>query len=276
MLFITGSAFIGGCETMSSEGGLGEFGRSVFGEAMNTAAATASVEMVRNTADSVCSPGNDMCRRMTMVTMAGFTDTFIEQLSQSDVRRINEAREESIRSGEVEEWSNPETGTSGRVSSEPAEPRQPQPTPVKVKRDRLESLPMMDAVGSPYVVNASGGVNVRGGPGTGYAVVDRLLDTEKVTAIGKVREQPWYLVGRGEVGIGYVFADLMEPWSAPPEEPEPAPPSEEPADETDVDQVQVEMASECFTTTQSVTLADGTTEDARVTSCRTPDGWAQV
>lgn len=252
----------------------------MFGDAVNTAAATASVEMVRNTADSVCSPGNDMCRRMTMTTMAGFTDTFIEQLSQSDVRRINEAREESIRSGEVEEWSNPETGTSGRVRSEPAEPRPPQPTPVKVKRDRLESLPMMDAVGAPYVVNASGGVNVRGGPGTGYAVVDRLEDAERITAIGKVREQAWYLVGRGEVGIGYVFAELVEPWSAPPDEPaeEPAEAqaSEEPADETDVDQVQVEMASECFTTTQSVTLADGTSEEARITSCRTPDGWAQV
>lgn len=76
--------------------------------------------------------------------------------------------------------------------------------------------------------------------------------------------------------IGYVFAELLRPWTPPPEEPAQAQASEEPADDTDVDQVQVEMASECFTTTQSVTLADGTSEEARFTSCRTPDSWAQV
>jgi hypothetical protein len=36
------------------------------------------------------------------------------------------------------------------------------------------------------------------------------------------------------------------------------------------------MTAECYTTSQSVSLADGTTEEATVTSCRTPDGWVQV
>ncbi len=36
------------------------------------------------------------------------------------------------------------------------------------------------------------------------------------------------------------------------------------------------MASECYTTTQTVTLADGSSEKAKVTSCRTPNGWTTV
>jgi uncharacterized protein YgiM (DUF1202 family) len=140
---------------------------------------------------------------------------------------------------------------------------------------------MMDAVGEPFTVSSSGGANVRGGPGTSYEVVDRLAGSEQVTAIGRVRDDDWYLVGRGSVGIGYVFAELLEPWVAPADE------SLDEAlaqgtgaaaapDEVDVAEVDVEMAAECFTTTQTVTLANGDTEEATLTSCRTPDGWAQV
>lgn len=269
----------GGCETVSEDGGLGDFGRTILGDVVNTAAATASVEMVRETADSVCDADDDMCRDLTMVTMSGFSETFIRKLSEGDVRRINEAREASIRSGETEEWSNPETGASGRIRSEPAPPQPPQPTPVKVKRDRLESLPMMNAVGQPYTVIRGGGANVRGGPGVGYQVVETLGTGEKVTAIARVQDQPWFLVGRDDVGIGYVFEAALAPWSEP-AEPAPAEaPAPEPQPEpapAEVAEVEVEMASECFTTTQTVTLAGGETEQAEITSCRTPNGWAQV
>lgn len=32
-----------------------------------------------------------------------------------------------------------------------------------------------------------------------------------------MRDDDWYLVGRGKVGIGYVFAELLEPWVATPD-----------------------------------------------------------
>lgn len=267
--------WVGGCESLP-EGALGSLG-GVFGDVVDTAAATASVKMIRDTADSMCSSNNEMCRNLTMTAMSGFTEAFIEQLTQSDVRRINDARERSITTGEDQTWENPETGATGRVSSQPAEQRPPEPTPVKVKKDRLESLPAMEAVGERFVVNAGAGINVRGGPGTDYAVVDRLEAQEQIQGIGKVLNEEWYLVGRDSVGIGYVFGELLEKWTPPPQESlddalEPAQPP--PAE--DVAEVSVDMASDCFTTTQTVTLASGATEEATVTSCRTPDGWVTV
>jgi hypothetical protein len=79
------------------------------------------------------------------------------------------------------------------------------------------------------------------------------------------------MIGRGNVAIGYVFGNLIGPrdFSAPVTAPSvaPAPQAKE---------IQVTMASDCYTTTQRVTLKDGTSEEAKVTSCRTPNGWAQV
>jgi hypothetical protein len=268
-------ATLAGCETLP-EGALGDIGRSVLGDVATGAAATASMQMIRSTADRMCSDDNALCRNLTMTAMSGFTVAFLERLTESDVRRINDARQASIETGEPQVWENPETGASGRVESRPAEPRAPEPTAVKVKKDQLQSLPMMDAVGEPYVVVSRTGVNVRGGPATDYPVVDRLQSEERVQAIGKVRDAEWYLVGRGPVGIGYVFAELIERWTPPPQQSlDDALPSQA-EDEAQVDNVAVQMGAECFTTTQTVRLADGASEEATVTSCRTPNGWARV
>lgn len=278
LLMGAGGALVG-CETLpeGALGGMGDIGREVFGDAADEVATSASAQMIRDAADSMCSSDNTMCRNLTVTTLSGFTEAFIERLKESDVRRINEARERSIATGETQTWENGETGASGSVSSEPAEPRPPEPTVVDVKKDRVESLPMMDAVGQRYVVTAEGGVNVRGGPGTSYEIVDRLASSERIRAIGKVRDDNWYLVGRGNVGLGYVSGNLIQPWTPPVDQPldEAFEPQEEP-EEQDVAQVEVEMASECFTTTQTVTLASGETQEATVTSCRTPNGWATV
>ena len=55
---LAGGAFaVSGCETLP-EGTFGEIGRDVFGEV----AGSASVKMIRDTADSMCSSGDAMCR----------------------------------------------------------------------------------------------------------------------------------------------------------------------------------------------------------------------
>jgi hypothetical protein len=72
------------------------------------------------------------------------------------------------------------------------------------------------------------------------------------------------------VGKGYVSGDLIAP--APVQLDDSPPPEQEAASR----EVEVAVAAECYTTTQSVTLADGTSENATVTSCRTPTGWVQV
>jgi uncharacterized protein YgiM (DUF1202 family) len=272
-LLILCAGITAGCETLP-EDAIGGIGRTVFGDVVNTAAATASAQMVRETADSLCSGDGAMCRNITTVAIAGFTESFTRQLARGDVRRMSEARDRSIETGEPQDWENPDSGASGQVQTRQIAPKPPEPTPVKVRKDQLQSLPMMDAVGEPYVVTARNGANVRGGPGTDYPVTDRLAGDERIHAIGKVRDEDWYLVGRGQVGIGYVIGDLIERWTAPATEPI-APPRPAP-DPQEVAEVQVEMGADCFSTTNKVTLANGRTEEAVVTSCRTPDGWVQV
>ena len=112
---------------------------------------------------------------------------------------------------------------------------------------------------------------MRSGPGTQYAVVDNLAAQAQIRAISRVRGQDWFMVGRGEVGIGYVNGSLIGP--LPPQTPA-APVAAVPPAE--VEEVQVQLAAECYSTKQTVTLGDGTSEEATVTSCRTPTGWAQV
>lgn len=275
-LLVTAGLTFCGCENLPQDV-FGDIGGKVFGDVVGSAASQASVKMIRDTADSMCSSTNEMCRNLTMVAMTGFTESFLEQMTQSDVREINDARERSITTGEDQSWKNPETGASGSVSSVPADPRPPAPIPVTVKKDRLESLPRMEAVGEPFVVLSNAGANVRGGPGTAYAVVDRLGGAERVQAIGKVQDDDWYLVGRDNVGIGYVFGELLQKWVPPQGEVlDDALQADAAPAQQDVAQVDIEMSSECFTTTQKVTLADGATEEAEVTSCRTPDGWVTV
>ena len=67
-LLASGAFTMSGCETLP-EGALGDIGRDVFGEV----AGSASVKMIRDTADSMCSSGDAMCRNITMTAMSGFT-----------------------------------------------------------------------------------------------------------------------------------------------------------------------------------------------------------
>ncbi len=265
---------VASCESTGT-GGVME---SVLGQVMGDAARTSMGGMTSvaaiSTARNVCGQGSwGMCEQVTATMVTGFSTEFVKRMTQDDVKRAADARDESIRTGQPQTWSNPETGASGLVETKPAEPKPPAPTPVKVQKDRVTSdaLPMMDAVGETYVVTSARGANVRGGPGTTYAVVESLKTNDQIDAIARVRDQDWFMVGRGQVGIGYVAGTLIKPASKQTvAAPAPPPPPEQ------VAEVQVNIAAECYTTKQKVTLGDGTAEEATVTSCRTPNGWAQV
>ena len=276
-------AALAACKTTEGGGGLlGDVGRRVLqdeatrrvtGGAMDDMTGMASQATMLATANKVCgADGTMICRSLTGTIAAGFTAEFIERMTSEDLEKAGEARQKSIETGEPQEWKNPDSGASGTVETKPAPPRPPEPTPVKVEKQVEMTAPIMDAVGEPYVVTASNGVNVRQGPGTGFPVVMKMASGERFTAIAKLQDENWYLVGKGNTGKGYASGDLIA--SAPvvlKKEPEPAPP---PAAETK--EVQVAIAAECYTTSQNVRLADGTSEQATVTSCRTPDGWVQV
>jgi uncharacterized protein YgiM (DUF1202 family) len=272
-------ALIAGCDTTNGGGVMGSILGSAGTQAANTVlqrtvGAVAVSAPVANMTQELC--GSDtwgLCHNATATVLAGFSEEFIKRMSQDDVRQAAQARNESLRDGQPHSWHNAQSGAGGTVETKPAQTIPPKPTPVAVEQGRVEvtALPVMDAVGESYEVTSAKGANVRGGPGVTYSIVESLRPKDAVTAIAKVREQNWYMVGRGNVGIGYVFGDLIGPRSFAAPVPPVSAPSTAP-----VQQVDINMASECYTTTQRVTLKDGTSEEAKVTSCRTPTGWAQV
>ena len=176
-------------------------------------------------------------------------------------------------SGQTATWSNPQSGASGTVTSQPAPPKAPAPVQIKAVPGSIGTPPEMVAVGERYIVKGARGANVRGGAGTTYPVVASLAANEQIMAIGRTTAGDWYMVGRGDVAIGYIAASLIQKATdAIPATPTQAPPPPPANAET----TQVVMSAECFTTTQTVKLGDGSSQQAQVTSCRTPNGWAQV
>lgn len=123
---------------------------------------------------------------------------------------------------------------------------EPLPTPT-------EAAPIPTPVSKPQV-QASNGLNVRGGPGTAYAVVGALNSGEQADIIAKNPAGDWWQVSMPTGGTGWVYGPLVQtsgdtgsiavatdippeptpaPVAAAPEQPAEAPPAEEqpPAEE---------------------------------------------
>jgi uncharacterized protein YgiM (DUF1202 family) len=258
----------------ASAGWLDKLKREVKDSAMNEVRYKVPQAGMISAGNMVCGTGGDaLCRNLTGVLVASFTEEFIERMTRKDLEKAAEARDQSIKTGEPQVWSNPDSGASGTVESKPAESLPPVPTPIEVEETVEVSAPIMNAVGETYVVKASEGAEVHRGPGAGFPTVMTMPAGERFNAIAKLQEDNWYLAGQGSVGKGYVDGDLIESAPVMLEEPAPVP---APKAVAETREVEVAMTAECYTTSQSVSLADGTTEEATVTSCRTPDGWVQV
>jgi hypothetical protein len=276
MVCICVAAVIGGaCE--STNGFLQDVSAGVMGE-VRAATGVATAPVVVAASDRLCGDlRTAICQTFTATMLAGFSEEFVRRMTDDDIRHAAAARDAALRSGEPQEWRNDDSGASGRVETEPAPALAARPTTVKVERDTVRAFPMMDAVGEVYVVQAGRGARVRSGPGMSYGIVEVLPVGTELTAIARIRDENWFLVGRGSVGKGYVSGNLISPAatqvpagtqraSQPVAEPEPAA----------VQEVQVPMTAECYRTRHWVQLADGTSEEATITSCRTPNGWSQV
>jgi uncharacterized protein YgiM (DUF1202 family) len=271
---------LSGCDTTAGGGVMGsvmgQVGNTVGNTVMQrTVGAVATSAPVSNATRELCGADSwGLCHNATATMLAGFSDEFVKRMSQDDLREAAAARDRSLRDGQPQVWKNPESGASGMVETAKAESLPPKPMTVSVQENRVdvEKLPIMDAVGEPYQVVSAKGANVRGGPGTAYSIVEALLPKEAITAIARIRGEDWYMVGRGNVAIGYVFGNLIGPRDFTAS----VPAVVAPTPTVPAKPVQISMASDCYTTTQRVTLKDGTSEEAKVTSCRTPNGWAQV
>ena len=76
-------------------------------------------------------------------------------------------------------------------------------------RAPLRELPAVEEIDAPYI--ATGNVNVRGGPGTQYIIVDRLRRGDEVYVHGKVADRDWLMVSLDSGDAGFIYRPLLTP-----------------------------------------------------------------
>lgn len=187
-----------------------------------------------------------------------------KRLDQRDQQGIAETRQQALNTGQPVSWKNPDTGVQSTARVTETSYR-PAPTAGGSEaRDMVWRVPPLQLIGDDYAATTTS--NVRGGPGTGYGVMDQLRDGERVRVVGKVVEKDWYMIARNGIGRGFVHADLLRPV-----------PGAVAGYERPLSTEQLAGVRECSTLVQDVRLADGTTETRRARACRTPDGkWEMI
>lgn len=191
-----------------------------------------------------------------------------KMLDERDKQHLAQSTQQTISTGAPQAWSNPETGVTVKtqVKQEVAQQQQVQ---IPVLKDKVQQVPPLEFIGEDYT--ATKAANVRGGPGTDYTIVSKLGAGQTTRVVGKVVNQPWYMVSENNVGSGFVSTDLLKvaPASATPV----APPATSAPPAADVAQATVEGSSTCRVVTQQVTTKDGQTASEDVKACRGPNGW---
>lgn len=190
-------------------------------------------------------------------------------LTERDKQRLAQSTQETIRTGEAQTWTNPETGVKATtvVKEETVSP--PKQVQIPVLKNKVQQLPPLDFIGEDYSTTAN--VNVRGGPGTDYVVVDKLAQGQATRVVGKVVGADWYMISKNNAGSGFVAGSLLKP--APATAPPVATPPAAPAGE--VTNASVAATSTCRVVTQEVSK-DGQTTSQNVKACRGPNGWEIV
>jgi surface antigen len=196
--------------------------------------------------------------------------TIGRMLDEQDRQRLAQSTYNTLQTGQPQSWHNPETGVRATTTVKQSTTQQQQ-VQVKVLKDKVKTVPPMEFVGEEYSANKN--VNVRGGPGTDYVVVDKLTAGEHINVVGKVAGKPWYMISRGGVGSGFVYTSLLatvpvENWTVAQ--------SEAPVATTNVQTAAVNATRDCRVVSQEVTLGNGQTATEDVTACRGPNGWEIV
>lgn len=193
-------------------------------------------------------------------------------LDDKDKARLAASTEQTITTGTPQSWTNPETGVTAKTEVKSTVARQEQ-RQIPVLKGKVQQVPPLEFIGEDYT--ATKAVNVRGGPGTDYTIVNKLSPGQITRVVGKVVNQPWYMVAENDVGSGFVSTDLLKPSGTAVVAPKSATPAA-PAVVTppaDISQATVAGTSTCRVVTQQVTLKDGKTSSEDVKACRGPNGW---
>jgi len=123
------------------------------------------------------------------------------------------------------ETTEPETTVPETTEPETTEPKPTEPKPTEPKPTEPETT-APEATAVTGTVKANGGLALREGPGTGYAVVRYLDNGAKVTILEqkKVGNMTWGRVSEGWISMSYV---VLDPVQSQPEKEEPAKPEQE-------------------------------------------------
>lgn len=247
---MAGCLLLAGCKT-------GEQG-AVIGALIGGGAAALACKNVKNDAMRMLCIGGG-------AALAGAIGSKIaEALEEQDRQRLLAAQEQALNTSQPVSFSNPETGVTGRVTVLSEAPPQTVTKPVKVLKERVTTVPPLDLVNAPY--RATANTNLRGGPGTDYAIVGKLAKGETVQVLGRVKGKDWYLLGSGDVGTGYAFHNLLSPVGSGAPAPALAPP---PGAVSEVAAATEQLP--CRRVRQEVTVHDrNLSED--VTMCQQGDG----
>ena len=132
-------------------------------------------------------------------------------------------------------------------------------------KSKVKQVPPLEIDGGTYLAKKR--VNVRGGPSTDYVIVGKLAEQEAVKAIGLVKGKSWYMISQGGAGSGFVYQPLLD--AAPTMTVAPT----KPANNSDIEEAQVAETTVCRVIERSVNLADGTSEQEKLTACQGPNGW---
>lgn len=190
------------------------------------------------------------------------------RLTQSDQQGIARTTSTALETGQPQAWTNPDTGVRTTVAVKDSTVER-----APVRSDGLKprpwETPPLEYVNAWYVARDTS--NVRGGPGTEYAVMDTMRRGERVAVVGRVKGGDWYMVADGGLGAGYVHASLLERVA------------EQPAGESPLyAQARGTRGAPgperaCSVINQEIVLPDGTTESRDIRACRQPDGtWVAV
>lgn len=139
-------------------------------------------------------------------TLAGYWagGSFGRYLSQTDRAGISQATNQALYSGQPVSWSNPDTGAQSTVTVRDV----PGYTTNSHLQPALAQLPPVELVNAYFAPSAN--INVRGGPGTDYAIVHKIAEGNAVPVIGKVINSDWLLIAEQGSAVGFVYAPLMQ------------------------------------------------------------------
>lgn len=164
------------------------------------------------------------------------------RMQTQDQERAYASAQQALNTGQPTSWSNPQTGASGQYQvisstggtagygqpgySQPGygqpgygqpgygQPAYGAPQPISLAGLRVASNVQLStqletAPATSYTARST--ANLRAGPSTSTARIGQLRNGEQLDGIAKVRGQPWILVGRNGLGVGYVSETVVRP-----------------------------------------------------------------